>query len=300
MTTPPVIALLDPAARRMFEPTLAKLGWDETSTVHAAGAAVVCDADPDAVCQARRHGAVLLLGMQALRACPHWIADDHGWLPLLPLRLVPEAQATRAALDGGNLGQVSGLTVISYHGHPPPRGWHDTDPRPATWFESAVWALDLIEYLAGDVVQTTEWPRRQPTGEPPLAVHHLQTGTIATVWHLPWNLGAGPAYTAAVIGDHGQALLREPFAPGGLALWHADTGHAVVPEIARPGSPASAVADSHANAGSGAPPGGELTALLHNLLALPEDPARDADSRARAVRIVRHLDRSTVTPEDLR
>lgn len=278
------IALLDKAAHDAFAPVLAVHAATPMSDVDGASAAVVCGEKPGAVRDALRAGVPLLAGMDAIRAS---LADLDGadrWLPWLPLPESSDAEGARAALAGGAIGAVEDIAITSYHGRPERPQWTDDEVRSVTWFEAAVWALDLAEQLAGSTVTETEWLRR-----PEHAVHRIGPA-LATVRCLPSELGPGPAYSATVTGQRGQLLLRMPFAPGGVAIWRAATREFVVPALAKP--------DRTAGTGVSTPGGWEAHAALRRLAGLAQRaPGYGDKERARAVRIVRHLHRHAGTGE---
>lgn len=202
------------------------------------------------------------------------LQETADWVPFLPLRFAPDVTAARQAIADGVVGSVSDVDVVSYFGALPDRGWEDDEARPRSSFEAAVWVVDLAEHLLGAPVESTRWLK--PAA---LAVHDFETtgGPLLTARHVPIDRGVGTAVSANVIGEHGQLLLRQPFAPGGLAIWHGKTREMTVPALPKPNPRGASVST----------PGGWEAHALKDV-----DPVTGQDLRSAVLRMVRHLKES--------
>ncbi|MGH8794052.1 MAG: hypothetical protein ACRDXX_15580 [Stackebrandtia sp.] len=273
------IALLDERARSTMAPALEVREDVAVSDLRGAEAAVACDENDAAVDDVIAAGIPLLVGVDALCAHLDRLSAATNWQPLLPLVAAPDVIAARKAVAEGRVGAITDVTITVYYGCPARRSWRDDEARPATEFESAVWAADLAAEITRLKISRIDWLRRSSdeTG-PSVAAYRLGGSIMAVVHHRQHAAGPGPAYTAAVHGSAGQLLLRQPFAPGGLAHWRSSTREFIVPALPKH-NPVST------------PGGWEVHTLLDSLSAVTTRPDAGARRRGRVLHVIRHLEK---------
>lgn len=204
--------------------------------VRAAGDKAIAD-DFTAVLKA---GVPLLLSadsIAAFRTTTDAFSDlwlNPGWMPYFPLRRAVDVVAAAQLMADGAIGNALSCEVTISVGAADGANWENDAPFARSEHEALLFGLDLSERLMGRELSQTTWSRRTGGGHAIALAVHEGAGIVASVAVLPVALAAVPSFSAAVTGDNGRLLLRQPFAPGALTVWDAASRAFRCPALRRP------------------------------------------------------------------
>lgn len=251
--------------------------------------AVVDSFDNDEILLALRSQKPTLLGLESLATLVREMPEstdtllDYDWSPFLPTALSIEVLTAAEILNTGSLGTIKTCNLTTYVGPITTETWEQDAPFVRSFFEATALGLDLLTRIFDRSVTSTHWLETDIDAKFGVAIHRFGSDVTAIQKILPGRLAASPLFTAAVHCESGRILIRNEFAPGGVAVWSASSRSFHCPAFTREKPNIQAPDTSR---------GGAETAAM--IAALGDGKRTDLPSREHALEIVRHVTASGV------